>query len=114
MIDVGRILCLLGVLPLLLLGCPAAPPLDDDDDDNDDSAGDDDAGDDDSGSPEYYGPENSWWHALLDDVPSGLAGTGLSNGDIANNFTLVDQFGDEVELYQFYGQVIVLDVFAEW
>ena len=25
-----------------------------------------------------------------------------------------DQKGDEVELYQFYGKVVVLDLFAEW
>ncbi len=99
--------------PLLLWGCE--PSGDDDDDDDDDSAvGDDDAGDDDTSAPAYYGPENSWWHAYEDDVPADLAGTGWSNGDIATNFTLTDQFGDEVELYQFYGQVIVLDVFAYW
>ena len=34
--------------------------------------------------------------------------------DTPYNFTLTDQFGTEVELYQFYGQVIVLDIFAEW
>jgi cytochrome c-type biogenesis protein len=27
---------------------------------------------------------------------------------------LTDQFGDEVELYQFYGKVLVIDVFAQW
>ena len=26
----------------------------------------------------------------------------------------LDQHGDEVELYQFYGQAVLLDVFAEW
>lgn len=64
--------------------------------------------------PAEYGPENSWWHALEDDVPGDLAGTGYREGDIAYNFTARDQFGDEVELYQFHGQVIVLDLFAEW
>lgn len=63
---------------------------------------------------EVYGPENSWFHANLSDVPQGLSGTGYEVGDTAYNFTLQDQFGNEVELYQFYGQVIVLDVFAEW
>jgi len=61
-----------------------------------------------------YGPENSWFHAMVSDVPVGLEGTGYRAGDIAYNFTLQDQFGQEVELYQFYGQVIVLDAFAEW
>ena len=61
-----------------------------------------------------YGPENSWFHAMTSEVPEGLAGTGYRSGDIAYNFTLQDQFGEEVELYQFYGQVIVIDAFAEW
>jgi hypothetical protein len=61
-----------------------------------------------------YGPENSWWHAYSSDVSEDLEGTGYSEGDIAYNFTLNDQFGDEVELYQFFGQVILLDVYAEW
>jgi peroxiredoxin len=33
---------------------------------------------------------------------------------VAPDFTLVDQHGDDVELYQFYGKIVVLDVFAEW
>ena len=61
-----------------------------------------------------YGPENSWYHADSSDIPDGLSGTGNGTGDIASNFTLLDQFGQEVELYQFYGQVIVIDAFAEW
>ena len=64
--------------------------------------------------PSEYGPENSWWHALESDVPAELEGTGYDQGDIAYNFQLNDQFGEEVQMYQFYGQVIVLDVFAEW
>ena len=63
---------------------------------------------------ELYGPENTWFHAELSDVPEGLSGTGYEVGDTAYNFTVQDQFGNSVELYQFYGQVIVLDVFAEW
>ena len=64
--------------------------------------------------PAEYGPENDWWHALESDLPVDLEGTGYDEGDIAYNFQMNDQFGDDVELYQFYGQVIVLDVFAEW
>jgi cytochrome oxidase Cu insertion factor (SCO1/SenC/PrrC family) len=64
--------------------------------------------------PSEYGPENSWWHALESDVPADLEGTGYGEGDIAYNFQLNDQYGNEVELYQFYGQVIVIDAFAEW
>ncbi len=137
-------LCLVGVGGWLLIGCePTAPPTDDDDDGADDDAADDDAADDDAadddgadddaadddaadddaadddagdddsgGNP--YGPPNSWWHADASDVPPGLAGTGWTNGSIANNFTFMDQNGDQVELYQFFGSVIVLDVFTMW
>ena len=70
--------------------------------------------DDDPQASAPYGPENSWWHADEADVPAELEGTGYKEGDIAYNFQLTDQFGDDMELYQFYGQVIVLDVFAEW
>ena len=69
---------------------------------------------DDSETLGEYGPENTWWHASGSDVSEDLEGTGYSEGDIAYNFTLNDQFGDEVELYQFFGQVILLDVYAEW
>jgi hypothetical protein len=61
-----------------------------------------------------YGPSNDWWHARVSDVPTDMAGTGWREGDVAYNFTLSDQNGDEVELYQFYGKVVVLDVYAEW
>jgi hypothetical protein len=84
-----------------------------DDDVGDDDVGDDDVGDDDSGGNDY-GPPNNWWHADTGDVPPGLQGTGFDNGDTAYNFTLMDQNGDQVELYQFYGKVIVLDVFTYW
>jgi len=68
--------------------------------------------DDTSYVPEPFGPDNTWWHADAADVPDDLVGTGWDVGDVAPDFTLLDQFGDEVQLYQFYGQVIVLDIFA--
>ena len=61
-----------------------------------------------------FGPENTWWHTDASELPSGLTGTGFSAGDTAHDFTLHDQNGDQVQLYQFYGQVIVLNVFDEW
>lgn len=63
---------------------------------------------------EAFGPENSWFHADTADVPADLQGTGYEVGDVMPDFTLVDQFGDEVQLYQFYGQVVALDVLALW
>ncbi len=61
-----------------------------------------------------YGPDNAWWHAAATDVPPGLAGTGWEVGDTAYNFTLVDQNSDEVELYQFFGRIVMLDLFMSW
>ncbi len=83
-------------------GCPAP------------RSGGEDGGDDDDAVDEAYGPENDWFHANSGDVPSDLEGTGYRVGDVAHNWTFLDQHGDEVELYQFYGQAILLDVFAEW
>ena len=63
-----------------------------------------------------YGPENDWPHATASEVPSdlGASGTGFNVGDVVPNATLIDQYGNEVELYQFYGKVIILDVMAMW
>ncbi len=101
-----RLLTLLLALCVLTSGCLLRESNRSDDDDA--------ADDDDTPSSELYGPDNSWWHAYADDVPGGLSGTGWNTGDVAYNFTLQDQFGDSVELYQFYGKVIVIDVFAFW
>lgn len=85
----------------LAAGCLGSGGGDDDDDGGDDP-------------PAEYGPENSWPHATEDDLPDDLAGTGYRDGDIAYDFTMVDQHGDEVSLYQFYGSVVVIDNFTEW
>jgi thiol-disulfide isomerase/thioredoxin len=69
---------------------------------------------DDEATPLPFGPDNDWPHATTDEVPEGLAGTGTGVGDIVGDFTLVDQNGDEVQLYQFYGNVVQLVLFAEW
>jgi len=59
----------------------------------------------------WTAPENSW---ELTDPPEGTIGTGFNDGDIAPDFRLTDQFGDEVSLWQFYGDVILLDVSTVW
>ena len=60
-----------------------------------------------------YGPENEWYHAETVDVPEEGA-CGFREGDQACNMEFIDQQGNSVELYQFAGKVIVLDVFANW
>ena len=69
-------------------------------------------------TPRPHGPCNVWWHADAPDVPVGAcpaAGGGIvAVGSRAPNFTLFDQNGDEVELCQFYGRVIILYIFSPW
>jgi hypothetical protein len=60
-----------------------------------------------------YGPENSWYHVPLGEQISD-DDCGWSQGQKICNFSLIDQYGDHVELYQFSGKVVVLDLFAEW
>jgi thiol-disulfide isomerase/thioredoxin len=104
------------LLALALGACTPSEAEGPGDDGGSDDGGDDGGGDggDDGGAQTPYGPDNEWWHVAAEDMPADLEGTGRSTGDVAPNFTLVDQNGDEVELYQFYGQVIMLDVFAQW
>jgi hypothetical protein len=61
-----------------------------------------------------YGPANDWDHALTIDVPPNLQGTGYGIGDVAHNWTFPDQNGDSVELYQFYGDVVLVQIEAAW
>ncbi len=116
----SRIPLLVLLLPLLSLGCDSEEDVEDSGP-GDTTPGTTDSNDTDTTDtedtyvpPEYYGPENQWWHALAQDVPADLTGTGWSVGDVAPNFTLTDQNGDEVELYQFYGRTVLLDLFAYW
>ncbi|MCP4872735.1 MAG: TlpA family protein disulfide reductase [Proteobacteria bacterium] len=104
----ARLLCLLSLVALVAACTPPRGGGGSGGGDDDDAVSNDDD------SEDLYGPENSWWHANASDVPGDLAGTGFRAGDIATNFTITDQYGDEVELYQFYGKIIVLDVFAQW
>ncbi len=48
------------------------------------------------------------------DAPRKLRGTGYSVGETAFDFTGVDQAGNPVSLYQFYGGFVLLDFTAAW
>lgn len=65
-------------------------------------------------TPAETAESDNAWPTPLAEAPADLVGTGTSRGDTAHDFTFIDQNGDEVSLYQFYGHVIVLDVFAQW
>lgn len=106
---------------LLALGLAACLPVsekDDADDDEEATEGEENQEDnqdetDDGESDDLYGPDNEWYHAESSQVPA-EGECGFSLGDQACNFSFVDQHGDDVELYQFAGKVVVLDIFANW
>ncbi len=64
-----------------------------------------------SGEWSWDAPDNGW---SMGEPPQGLEGDGWHVGDVVPDFRLMDQFGAEVSLWQFYGQVIVLDHSTYW
>lgn len=63
------------------------------------------------GDWEWVPPTNQW---EVSPPPSGTVGEGFQVGQTAPDFRLKDQFGDEVSLWQFYGQLILLDISTIW
>mgnify|MGYP006135635575 CR=1 FL=1 len=59
----------------------------------------------------WESPSNSWGSSV---PPSSLVGEGFSVGQVPHDFRLVDQHGEEVALWQFYGSVILLDISTMW
>ena len=60
---------------------------------------------------EWVAPTNSW---PTSEPPSDLEGEGVGVGEVAEDFRATDQFGDEVALWQFYGNTVVLDISTMW
>jgi len=55
------------------------------------------------------------WPDFSDEAAAaGVEGTGWALGDVIPNFTLIDRHDQPLNLYQYYGFVIVLDVSAGW
>jgi hypothetical protein len=46
--------------------------------------------------------------------PGNLESTGTSNGDVMGNFALIDQCGEMVDMWDFYGEYHVLYMTAAW
>jgi peroxiredoxin len=59
----------------------------------------------------WEAPQNSWTAAS---PPAGTVGQGYEPGQIVPDVRLVDQFGDEVSLWQFHGQLILFDISTMW
>lgn len=56
-------------------------------------------------------PDNRW---PASEPPPTLHGEGFHEGQVIPDFRLVDQFGDEVALWQFHGHVVVVDISTVW
>jgi len=55
--------------------------------------------------------EGGW---AIDGCKDGVNGTGHSEGDVAMNFTVMDQYGEDIELYAFCERTVLLVSSAEW
>jgi peroxiredoxin len=67
--------------------------------------------DDTGGVSDWVAPENDW---PMSAPPASLEATGYKQGDVPPDFRLLDQHGQEVALWQFYGMVVLLDVSTTW
>lgn len=56
-------------------------------------------------------PENTW---TVGETPEDLEGEGFAEGQLALDVRGDDQHGDEVSLWQFYGNYILLDISTMW
>lgn len=59
----------------------------------------------------WVAPENTWSTAT---PPDDLVGEGFSEGQVPPDFRMTDQLGDTVALWQFWGQVVVVDISTMW
>lgn len=59
----------------------------------------------------YVAAENTWPQK---DVPSDMCGDGWAEGEVVDDARWTDQHGQEVSLWQFYGDVVVLDFSTLW
>ena len=65
-----------------------------------------------TGEPyEWVAPTNSW---DINEVPEELRAQGFTKDDVPEDLRGLDQFGDEVSLWQFYGDIVVVDISTMW
>ncbi|MCO4743481.1 MAG: TlpA family protein disulfide reductase [Proteobacteria bacterium] len=54
---------------------------------------------------------NTWEN---NEPPAELVGDGFYVGEVPDDFRLLDQHGDTVSLWQFYGSVVIVDISTMW
>jgi len=60
---------------------------------------------------EWTIPNNQWPSSA---PPNDLKGEGFASGETATDIHFIDQYGDEVSLWQFYGNVVLFDISSSW
>lgn len=60
----------------------------------------------------WVAPENTW--PATEELPEEFKGEGFSVGEVVPELVAIDQNGDEFSLWQFYGQVVILDISTMW
>ncbi len=63
------------------------------------------------GEEAYVAPENAW---TVGEVPADLCGEGWGEGETVEDARWTDQNGQEVSMWQFYGNVVLLDLSTLW
>ncbi|MEL6344760.1 MAG: redoxin domain-containing protein [Myxococcota bacterium] len=61
--------------------------------------------------PLWSAPYNRW---PLQPPPDCLVATGYTTGHVTPDMSMTDQFGDRVSLWQFYGDVVLIEVTDTW
>lgn len=64
-----------------------------------------------SAGAEWEAPDNRWPSQA---PPADLVAGGYDEGDVPPDVRMPDQFGDEVSLWQFYGNLVVVNVAPMW
>ena len=60
---------------------------------------------------DWIAPDNRWFSRA---PPDDLIAEGYEEGDTPPDVRLPDQYGDEVSLWQFYGQLVLIDISPMW
>lgn len=63
------------------------------------------------GLTDWVQPENDW---EMNIPPADAVEEGFRVGETPLDLRMIDQHGKDVSLWQFYGQIVLLDVSAEW
>lgn len=67
----------------------------------------------------YYKPWDDTDYPRVGDYPrygqtDDISATGIEEGDTVSDFSADDQYADGLHLYEFYGNVVLIEISADW